>query len=1190
MAFSFKVGSFTSSGSSGAQAVTGVGFQPKALILLTTSQVSGGLDTFAVFGIGAASSTSDQGFSETRSNHGASAGDAACANATGNIYHRETFGGSLVGPSGTITAIGGDGFTVTWSVGHTAFPITYIALAGDDLTNVDLAPYTVPGSATSQAYTGVGFQPDAMILFGGSAGAVASTTDPLGLFIGFTDGTNQAVMCWAADEGADPTNSVSLMRDDRIAATLNGSGSAIYNQASLVSLDTDGFTLNWDTRTASHTFYALCLKGGSYKVGKDSFKTSTGTQQTTTGFTPAGVIILSNGGTDSASVLSGVRTTIGAGDGTTMRVVAYVDQDNVASVVARRFHDSGDVLNLRSDDGTSAVVVADVDSFDADTGFTLNFTTADGATREFIYFAAGSIASGGEIDVSASSPLTVTSTATRNADYNNREASNTLELTDAAVRQVDDEFLVKVGSFQTATSTGPQNVTGLGFQPRAIIFFNALDEPSALNGSAATWGWFGFGAAGLAGQAAIAFNAIEGGVSESASVEQRTDACILTVPHTSVGNPLLKGELTAFGADGFTIDWDFVPASARVVNYLAIGGGVLEEANVSAYQVPATTGPESYTGLGFQPDAMILFAASHGTLDSRRNADPLSLSIGFSDGGRQAVSSFGVDQFSNPTDNYRYQRTNRILATINGETNALHNEASLTSLDADGFTLDFQSRNASDYFFALCLKGGRYRVGSDTQNTSLGNKATTGIPFTPGAVLFQTFGQTASSVLNANIRHSVGASDGLANVSNLVVSNDNQFLGPLNRHITSDIACLMANGLSAYPTLFSFDNDGFTLDWDATDGTAREFLFLAIGAPPDRAEAESELILDQDVGLNVEWNAPAVSELTLVSEAVASGPKTGVATSVLELVDQAYNPIAKTAAAASLLELLSRADSNSKFADAVSLLELVTLGDHSVKQRVAASILEFLDTATAVASKKAKSVITLTQEADRFLRAGAVSSLLTLTQQATVPLQGRSQLSLVSVAEFVPPSATKLARSTLSLSQIATVMKDLGLSVVSTLSLAHAVAVILSRPSFCQYDPEGLPALDSPDDPSFTKGIRLAAGMDTITIERSMNLGDIDRLAFDRIYRETRGGTLVVFANPIWPKIETLVFSVSTVKRTQAQAVLTFLRTYLGQDITLTTHEGRQWSGVVMNPQSAVVEDRPNSFTINIEFEGTEVT
>lgn len=1190
MALAFKVGAVTSSGSSGNQAVTGVGFQPKALILFGTN--AAGVNTFAVMHFGAMISGS-QMYIEGRSNHGASAADNAIAANNTTVYHRASFGASLVGPSGTISSLDSDGFTITWSAGHTAFPFKYIALGGADLTNLHLDQRQVPGSTGDHAYTGVGFQPDALICFGIShtAGNAGRDTDPLSWFIGFSDGTDDACVTSASDEGADPTNTISICRTDRILSTLNGSGSSVHNQASVVTLDSDGYTLNFDVRNAADQFFVLSLKGGEYKVGSGQFKTSTGNQAYTgVGFQPVGLFLQTNGEAAGSTINDGIRRSFGAGDATNQAVAAYTDQDNVGTVVARRNMADSVALDYRSADGSTATAVAAINSLDSD-GFTLNWTTATTGTRDFIYFAIGNTNTSSEYEVDASSTLSVSSAAARNLEAT-RIASSALSLTDTAIKLADDEYLVKVGSFLAATSTGEQSITGVGFQPKVVILFHALDEAEAV-GSVLTSGWLGFGAAGETEQAAIGFNSRNSAAQEIAGIINRDDSAVILGNDTSLPGALIRGAITAFGADGFTIDWQTAVGTARVINYLAIGGSVLEEADVSTHQVPGATGIQAYTGVGFEPDAMILFGVSHGTLNQGKWADPMSMAIGFTDGVRQGVSAFAVDWNADPTDTYHIQRTNRIFATINGGPGSLHNEASLQSMDSDGFTLEWHTRNASDYFFAICLKGGRYHVGSDTQNTSIGAKATVGVPFLPSAVLFQAAGSIPTTSLQNQVTQAVGASDGLANVGNALMARHGVGTS-VTRHLTSDDSVLgyinpSTQTIAAEATVQSMDDDGFTLDWSVSDGTGREFLYFAMGAPPERAESESELELDQDVGLNVAYNTPAESVLILVSEAVASGPRTGIATSVLELVQQAYVPTDKLAAASSLLALLSQADSSAKYVDAASILELVSLGDHSVKLRVAASILEFLDTATAVASKKARSILTLTQEADNALRGTATSSLLSLSQAATVPYSARSQLTLVSVADFVPPSAVKLVRSTLSLSQVATVMKVLGLSLTSALSLSHSVAVIVTGPSMCQYDPEGLPALDGPDDPTFTKGLKLSKDADEVEISRSMNLGDIDRLAFDRIYRETRGGTLVVFANPIWPKIETLVFTVSTVKRTKAQDVLTFLRTHLGQEVTLTTHEGREWQGVIMNPQSAVVEDHPNSFTINIEFEGTEV-
>ena len=103
---------------------------------------------------------------------------------------------------------------------------------------------------------------------------------------------------------------------------------------------------------------------------------------------------------------------------------------------------------------------------------------------------------------------------------------------------------------------------------------------------------------------------------------------------------------------------------------------------------------------------------------------------------------------------------------------------------------------------------------------------------------------------------------------------------------------------------------------------------------------------------------------------------------------------------------------------------------------------------------------------------------------------------------------------------------------------------------------------------------------------RAPNLGNVDRLAFNRIQRETRGGTLVIFADPDWPKIQTLVLSFSGLKRVETQTYLTFLNTHLGQEIGLIDWEHRYWRGVILTPDQPVVEDAFDSFSASFEFQG----
>jgi hypothetical protein len=111
-----------------------------------------------------------------------------------------------------------------------------------------------------------------------------------------------------------------------------------------------------------------------------------------------------------------------------------------------------------------------------------------------------------------------------------------------------------------------------------------------------------------------------------------------------------------------------------------------------------------------------------------------------------------------------------------------------------------------------------------------------------------------------------------------------------------------------------------------------------------------------------------------------------------------------------------------------------------------------------------------------------------------------------------------------------------------------------------------------------------------IVVLRKPEFGNKDRLQFNRISRETRGGTLVVYADPMWPKTQTLVLTFAALKPFQAFNLQRFMETYLGLEIGLTDWEGRQWTGVIINPNDPVVQDSKFSFTGSFEFEGQLVS
>jgi hypothetical protein len=103
---------------------------------------------------------------------------------------------------------------------------------------------------------------------------------------------------------------------------------------------------------------------------------------------------------------------------------------------------------------------------------------------------------------------------------------------------------------------------------------------------------------------------------------------------------------------------------------------------------------------------------------------------------------------------------------------------------------------------------------------------------------------------------------------------------------------------------------------------------------------------------------------------------------------------------------------------------------------------------------------------------------------------------------------------------------------------------------------------------------------------RNPELANKETLSFDRINRETRGGTLEVYSDPDWPKAKTLSLEVQHLKQSQVDDLLQFFLDSLGQEIGLLDHENRQWRGFILTPDAEVTHVGRENRSVQFDFEG----
>jgi hypothetical protein len=154
----------------------------------------------------------------------------------------------------------------------------------------------------------------------------------------------------------------------------------------------------------------------------------------------------------------------------------------------------------------------------------------------------------------------------------------------------------------------------------------------------------------------------------------------------------------------------------------------------------------------------------------------------------------------------------------------------------------------------------------------------------------------------------------------------------------------------------------------------------------------------------------------------------------------------------------------------------------------------------------------------------SVSDTLTLDDSGQRSLTESSQAAL-TVADSAAGFIAQAASDQLSMNDTASALLDGGVTVTETLAVSDKIASQLIEqgcPLTQMYDTSQAGEYAAQ---SATTGFRLRYPSTSFTSEvvlRPPNLGNKDRISLQRINRVSRGGQLFIYADPIWPKVETM--------------------------------------------------------------------
>ncbi len=381
----------------------------------------------------------------------------------------------------------------------------------------------------------------------------------------------------------------------------------------------------------------------------------------------------------------------------------------------------------------------------------------------------------------------------------------------------------KVGSFsQPVSTTGNQSITGVGFQPKLVLFW---EMGQSADGSTAGYQWC-IGAASSSSSRFYSAVSFQDNQASPVSVRRYTVTDCVGIVQIGAATVSSEADFVSMDADGFTINWTTCDATAHIVNYLALGGSDIT--NIAIGTITASAGAVSVSTLGFKPDSVIFSTTDSANAFPQLVSNTSRPNVGYSQGGATSM-----EVSTNRVTSEAQRTADCILGISNAPT--VEQEATFTSYDSGGFTVNFGTSNGGIVIY-LAIKGAKYASGVFLEPTTNTNVSVSGLSFSPSAVILQSGNSTAGTALNSPGKFSMGVASATnarfaTHISGTYSSSPESTSGDLDR--TKVIKMFTPNSgtptLNGAADLASLDSSGFTTSWTSTDGTQREVMYLAIG-------------------------------------------------------------------------------------------------------------------------------------------------------------------------------------------------------------------------------------------------------------------------------------------------------------------------------------------------------------------------
>lgn len=394
------------------------------------------------------------------------------------------------------------------------------------------------------------------------------------------------------------------------------------------------------------------------------------------------------------------------------------------------------------------------------------------------------------------------------------------------------------------TVTGTQDFTVSGFG--TVKAYLTYVTNAVTNGTAVDHAVFGMGAGDGTREwsCGVASEHNQGNADVHSRATNDESIMILDLSNAVDG----EANFDAFITDGVRFNWANAPSVAVLVTVILFGGDDLLAYADNASSEVAQDADTSVTAPGFTPDVLFFGTPLSNFNDSNSNRASFTMGI--------ATNESTIQKGCVSTDATNSAPTSEVASEANSAYVMIELDASsssrvvaleLKSFDGSGFTLTKRLSGTTLHFGYVAL-GFTDRTTAKLENydspTATGDFARSGIGFTPQYVhLLPSFCDSQDTVETTGAggagAYGVCHIDANAECCQSFADEDNQSTTD-TQSLVDNIAVNYArdDGTVIFTAtgpngLGSFDTDtGYTLNFTATDGTARKWTGLAIGVPP----------------------------------------------------------------------------------------------------------------------------------------------------------------------------------------------------------------------------------------------------------------------------------------------------------------------------------------------------------------------